>query len=109
MELTTDIFDWAADSINIDWSAPLHLESTLLHDTGCMVLDTVAQVTGVVGVAGDLHTIHVELTINITTPRSCGHGQGGQVSHLTGLSFIFLLLGEQRWWQCGAGPDINRN
>ena len=109
LKLTTDIFDWTADSINIDWSAALHLESTLLHDTGCMVLDAVAQVTGVVGVTGDLHTIHVELTINITPTRGSGHGQCGQVSHLSVITLIFLLLCEEWWWQCCAGPDINRN
>ena len=71
-----------------------------------MVLDAVAEVAGVVRVAGHLHAVHVELTLDVTPPGGGGHGQGRQVGHLV---VLLLLLGEERRRQSGAGPDINRN
>ena len=105
--LTTNVFDRATDSIHIDGSTSFNLQSTLLHDTGSVVLDAVAEITGIVRVTGYLHTIHVELSINVTASRSSGHGQSSQVSHLS--LNIIILLSEERRGQSGAGPDINRN
>ena len=105
MKLTTNIFDWTADTININWSTTIHLESTLLHNTGCMILDTVAQVTGVIWVTGDLHSIHVELSINVTTSRIGWHRK---ICKICAVHFIFFM-GNHWWWQRSACPYIHRN
>ena len=72
-----------------------------------MVLDAVAEVAGVVRVAGHLHPVHVKLALDVTTPGGGGHGQGRQVGHLCVL--LLRLLGEERGRQSRAGPDVNRN
>ena len=73
-----------------------------------MVLDAVAEVAGVVRVAGHLHPVHVELALDVTAPGGGGHGQGRQVGHLSVL-LLLRLLGEERGRQSRAGPDVNRN
>ena len=72
-----------------------------------MVLDAVAKVAWVVRVAGHLHSVHIELTVDVAAPGVGGHGQGGQVGHFRLL--LLRLLGEERWRQRGARPDVNRN
>ena len=54
ISLTALVLDWAADSVLINGLASFNFEITLLHDASSVVADTVAKLTWLAGVAGNL-------------------------------------------------------